>query len=167
MAGRLGERKMEFIKKIKETTYTQDQVRDLVAHVFTELIEPQTEKFLELRQEIESIVEALNKMTYGYEPIDDAIDRAKEVQKKFLPDYEVNNMLTMGNEDKLREAYDENEEVLDELEEIKGYLNSWLDADDFEHEDVNEELYIPISPTSILNDTPQLRTPQYIRISPY
>jgi chaperonin cofactor prefoldin len=133
-----------------------------------EKIESQTEKFLELRQELDGIIEALNELPAWAQSIDDAKARAKEVQRKFNYYHKANqfpHVFLLG--DTLEELCDENEEVLDELEEIKNYLSSWLDADDFEHEDVNEELYIPISPTSILNDTPQLRTPQYIKISPY
>jgi predicted RNA-binding protein with EMAP domain len=92
-----------------------------------EKIEQQTEKFLDLRQEIESIVEALNDMPAWAQSIDEAKDRAKELQKVFYAYYEITNLLTDGE---LQKVINENEQVLSEMEEIKNYLSSWLEDEE-------------------------------------
>lgn len=95
------------------------------------LIENQTEKYTELCQEIESIIEALNELPAWAQSIDEAKDRAKELQRKFNCYDEVDNMLL--TDDQLQEVFNNNKQVLYELEGIKNYLNSWLEADDVEY----------------------------------
>jgi DNA repair exonuclease SbcCD ATPase subunit len=86
-----------------------------------EKIEQQTEKFLDLRQEIESIIEALNELPAWAQSIDDAKARAKKLFNFF---HEVDGMIL--SVDRLQELFEDNEQVLDELQEIKNYLGSWL-----------------------------------------
>lgn len=89
-------------------------------------IEKQTEKFLELRQKIEGIVEALNEFPVWEQSIDDAKAKAKKLQRRFELLRKVYNFSGLLTDDQLQEAFEENKEVLDELEEIKNYLRLQL-----------------------------------------
>jgi hypothetical protein len=95
-------------------------------------IENQTKKYMELRQEIESIVKAMNYTPAWAQSIDDAKARAKELRRRFNKHYVVNIFLATKcvSPDELQELFEENEQVLRELEEIRDFLNSWLIYDD-------------------------------------
>ena len=97
-----------------------------------EKIENQTKKYMELHQEIESIVKAMHYTPAWAQSIDDAKARAKELRRRFLNHYKVNIFLATKciSQDELQEVFNLNEQVLSELEEIKNYLNSWLVYDD-------------------------------------
>lgn len=82
-------------------------------------IEKQSEKIMKLCQEIESTVETLNELPTWSQSIDDAIDRAREVQRS----YELNDLLT---DDQLQEIFNENKRVLTKLEEIRGFLSACI-----------------------------------------
>lgn len=98
-----------------------------------EKIEQQTEKYTDLCQELAGIIEALNELPAWEQSIDDAKARAKKLRRRFELLHKVYNFSGLLTDDQLQEAFEENKEVLDELEEIKGYLNAWLEADDVEY----------------------------------
>lgn len=97
-----------------------------------EKIRKQSEKHMKLRQEIESIVKAMNYTPAWAQSIDDAKARAKELRRRFLNHYKVNIFLATKcvSPDELQEVFNLNEQVLSELEEIRNFLNSWLVYDD-------------------------------------
>lgn len=96
-------------------------------------IENQTKKYMELRQELDGIIKALNELPAWAQSIDDAINRVKELRRGFLNHYKVKIFFPTGDE--WQEVFNHNAQVLSELEEIKGYLASWLETDDVEYKE--------------------------------